>query len=211
MLHNKYGVAAVTQLLKRFNKTLVIPLMQPDTGFVKDIEHIDQLGAYLRGQTYALFFTARKRFGGSVEREVIESHLKHKAEACTYLLKDFRCNGLLTFAEPFLHRTGPLIEVLNIHRCQFINIFTINAEIQCLSVQTGAPALGTNPGHGKLVNPFLFGSTQISLLLKGTHIFDYTLVLQKDRIGFTIYSGYLHLYPLVAAVQKLINEIIGHL
>ena len=49
VLYHDDGVAQVAQLLERLDEAVVVSLVQADTRLVEDVEHVDQLGAYLRG------------------------------------------------------------------------------------------------------------------------------------------------------------------
>lgn len=60
MLHNDNRVSQVAEAFEGVYEPNVVALVQPDTGFVKDIQYIDQLRPYLRGQPYALTLTARQ-------------------------------------------------------------------------------------------------------------------------------------------------------
>ena len=54
MFHHDDGVSYVAQCLERTDEAAVVALVQTDAGFVEDIQHVDQLGADLGGQSYAL-------------------------------------------------------------------------------------------------------------------------------------------------------------
>ena len=185
--------------------------MESDARFVKYVKHVDQLGAYLRSQTYALLLTARQRLGGTVEREVIQTHLKHELESGTYLLEYLVGDGTLALAQTRLHVTGPVIEVLNIHRCQLVYVLAVNAEVECLFVESRSAALGAHAGHSELVGPFLLGGAQVSLLLQRAYVLDHALILHEHGIGLTVYAGYLHLDAVITAVEQLIDHVIGHI
>src|SRR5690606_21423290 len=51
MLDDHDRVPKVTQIFERLDKLDVVSRMETDTRFIEDIEHADQLGAYLRGKT----------------------------------------------------------------------------------------------------------------------------------------------------------------
>ena len=54
MLHYDHSITKVAQFLQRMDKSVIVPLMQANAWFIQDIQHIDQLGANLRGEPYAL-------------------------------------------------------------------------------------------------------------------------------------------------------------
>src|SRR3546814_12718595 len=74
VLHYQHRVADITKVLKCMDQPFVIALVQPDARLVKDIQHIDQLGADLRGQPDTLWLPSRKRLGRTVEGTVVEPH-----------------------------------------------------------------------------------------------------------------------------------------
>ena len=54
MFDDDDGVSQVTQLLERLDEPFVVALVESDAGFVEDIEHVDELGTYLCGESDAL-------------------------------------------------------------------------------------------------------------------------------------------------------------
>jgi len=57
MFYDDDGVAQVAQFLEGVDEALVVALVESDAGFVQDVEDVDQLAAYLRGQSDALALT----------------------------------------------------------------------------------------------------------------------------------------------------------
>ena len=58
MFHDDDGVAQVAQFLEGTDEPFVVALVETDGGLVEDVEHIDELGTDLRGETDALALTA---------------------------------------------------------------------------------------------------------------------------------------------------------
>ena len=58
MLDDDDGIADVAQLLEGVDEAFVVALVESNTGLVEDVEDVDELGAYLRGETDALALTA---------------------------------------------------------------------------------------------------------------------------------------------------------
>ena len=56
MLDHDDGVAQVTQAEEGVEQAVVVPLMQPDTGFIKNVEDSHQAGADLGSEADALAF-----------------------------------------------------------------------------------------------------------------------------------------------------------
>ena len=60
MLHDKYCIANVAQLLQRLNQFAVVTLVKSDAWLVKDVEHVDKLRANLRCEPDALALSTRE-------------------------------------------------------------------------------------------------------------------------------------------------------
>src|SRR5690242_11243121 len=70
VFNNNDTVAEITQTLQRFEQPLIIALVKPDARFVEDVEHADQAGANLRGETDSLSLSPGKRVALAVECKV---------------------------------------------------------------------------------------------------------------------------------------------
>ena len=81
MLHDDQSVAEVTKFLERFDEAVVVPLMQPDGGFVEDIEDAHQVGTDLGGKAYPLGFTPGEGACTAREGQVSETDLFEEGEA----------------------------------------------------------------------------------------------------------------------------------
>ena len=88
MLHDEHGVAEITQALERVEQARVVALVESDARLVEDVEHADQPRSDLCGQPDALRFATRERFGGAIEREVLETDIHEKAQALAHFLED---------------------------------------------------------------------------------------------------------------------------
>ena len=60
VLNNKYGITAVSKLLKRLNKTVVVSLMQTNGRLVQNVENAHEAGTNLCCQANTLGFSTRK-------------------------------------------------------------------------------------------------------------------------------------------------------
>ena len=58
MFYNHHGIALVAELLERRDELAVVPLMQTNRRFVKDVEHIDQLRTDLGRESDSLALTS---------------------------------------------------------------------------------------------------------------------------------------------------------
>ena len=60
VFHHYHCVAYVAQFLERIDESFVVSLVQSYTWFVKYVEHVDQLAAYLCGESYSLALASRE-------------------------------------------------------------------------------------------------------------------------------------------------------
>ena len=74
VLHNKHGVAFLSESNKTFDESLVVAGMKADCGFIEYIADPLQVAAQLRGKADTLRFAARKRGRSTVQRDVAEPH-----------------------------------------------------------------------------------------------------------------------------------------
>ena len=81
MLHHDDGVPRIAQLLQRIDQPDIIPLVQPDTRLVEDIQDIHQLTADLRSQTDTLALATRQGCRSTVQGQIIQSHIQQKLQA----------------------------------------------------------------------------------------------------------------------------------
>ena len=77
--HND-GVAHITKLAQDANESVGVARMEPDRGFVEDVETAHQATAERGGEVDALAFAARKRIAEAVECEIAESYFVEEAE-----------------------------------------------------------------------------------------------------------------------------------
>ena len=72
---NKYGITAVSKLLKRLNKTVVVSLMQTNGRLVQNVENAHEAGTNLCCQANTLGFSTRKRCCCARKREVVQANV----------------------------------------------------------------------------------------------------------------------------------------
>ena len=89
VLDDHHGVAQIAQLRNRREQPLIVAGMQPDRRLVQDVQHADQPAADLPGQANPLRLAAGERRRGAIERQIIESHVRQKAEPPANLLERF--------------------------------------------------------------------------------------------------------------------------
>ena len=78
MLYYYNSVSGVSELSECSNKARVIPLMESDLRFIKNIKDAYQLGSDLRSEPYSLSFPSGKSAGRPVEGKIIESDIFKK-------------------------------------------------------------------------------------------------------------------------------------
>src|SRR2546421_2428657 len=88
VLHHEHGVAEVAQLLERLEQARVVALMQPDRGFVEDVQHADEPAADLGGEPDALGLATRERVGRPPQGQVLEPHVLQEPKPVVHFLQD---------------------------------------------------------------------------------------------------------------------------
>ena len=104
MLNDEHGVAEVAQSLERGEQTVVVTLVQADAGFVQHIEHANERGTNLGGQSNALGFAAAKGAALAVQRQVAQPDVAKETEAGANFLHHFAGDLLLEFGELERHK-----------------------------------------------------------------------------------------------------------
>ena len=99
MLDDDHGVPLISQVLKALQKHRVVARVQPDRRLVEDVEHPDQPTADLSRQPNPLRLAARKRRGGAVQREVIQTAPQQEAQPPANLLEGLARDQLLRLVE----------------------------------------------------------------------------------------------------------------
>ena len=90
VLDHDQGVADVAQVAQGVQQFDVVPLMQPDGGFVENVEHTGEFRSDLGGQADALGFAAGQGGPLAAERQVIQTHVDQKIQSAGDLLEQFR-------------------------------------------------------------------------------------------------------------------------
>ena len=88
MFDHQDRVPDIPKGLQGLQKPEIVPGMEPDARFIQDIKDPHQLGADLGGQPDALSFTAGQGGRGSIEGQVIQSHIDQKFQAVIDLFQD---------------------------------------------------------------------------------------------------------------------------
>ena len=87
VLDDDERVAQVLEANERLDEPVVVALVQADRRLVEDVQHADEPGADLRGETDALRLTAGERPGRAVEAEVVEADVEEEAKPLVDLLE----------------------------------------------------------------------------------------------------------------------------
>ena len=87
VLDDDERVAQVLEADERLDEPVIVALVQADRRLVEDVQHADEAGPDLRGQTNALGLAAGKRPGGAIEAEVVETDVEQEAKPLVDLLE----------------------------------------------------------------------------------------------------------------------------
>ena len=99
MLDDDDRVTKVTQLLERFQQTIVVTRVETNRGLVENVEHANQATADLACEPDALRFSTGKRGSRPIEREIVESDVQQKAQTAADLTQNFRGNDRTCIVE----------------------------------------------------------------------------------------------------------------
>ncbi len=83
-----HSIALIPQVFQRHQQPPVVPLMQPNRGFIQHIQHPRKTGPDLAGQPDPLALAARKRAGISRQRQVIQPDVHQKPQPLADFLQD---------------------------------------------------------------------------------------------------------------------------
>ena len=183
--------------------------MQADAGLVEDVEYIDELRTYLGGKADALAFSTRQGDGRAVKRQVIQAYIEQEAETALDFLQDFAGDEALFLFKIRFYIFQPVVQFVDIHRSQLVDVLVVDAEMKGFLVQAGPLAIGTSGGLGKLVGPLLCGGRSILFL----HHLD---VLHDAFVGGEIIGGgmdkvALYLDAFVRAMEYILDGFVGKL
>src|SRR5271156_2408356 len=92
MLDDENCIAELFERQESLDESVVVALMKPDGWLVEDIQRAHEARSQLRGKSDALCFTARKRRGGAVERQIIETDIEHEVETIGNLANNRQSN-----------------------------------------------------------------------------------------------------------------------
>ena len=99
VLDDDHGVAEITKSGERVDQAAVVALMEPDRGFVEDVQGADESGADLRREADSLCFTAGERARRARQREVVEADVEQEAEPGIDLFGDAFGDHAIALAE----------------------------------------------------------------------------------------------------------------
>ena len=115
VLHDHDRIALVAQPPEGVDEFYIVRLMQPDAGLVEDVQHIDQLGADLGGQTDALALPAAERHSAAAQREIRQPDIHQKAYPLPEFLDDICGHRLPPRVEFVLQTAHPVVEHAHVH------------------------------------------------------------------------------------------------
>ena len=100
------GVTEVAQIEKRLDQASVVPSMETNGRFVKDVERAHEARTKLTSQADALGFSTRKSVRSAVKREILNTNVEHKGETRFYFFRYHFRNIFLTDSQFFSARGG---------------------------------------------------------------------------------------------------------
>ena len=89
VLDDHHAVADISHALQGVEESAVVSLVQPDRGFVQNVNDPGQFGAHLTGETNPLGLAARERGAGTIEGEVSEPDRAQKFKPGSDFFQNF--------------------------------------------------------------------------------------------------------------------------
>ncbi len=139
VFHHEHCVPEVAEPKQGIKEPPVVPLVQPDARFIKDVENAHQGRADLRGKPDTLSFTAGERGRAAVKSEVIEAHVHHESESLADLLQDPLGNGGLFLREREACKERQ--RLLDAHACDVVDVHAGHLDGKRLLAQPAAAAV----------------------------------------------------------------------
>ena len=149
--------------------------MKPDGRFVENIEHIDELAAYLGSQTYALALSARQRCARAVERKIFKTHVKQEFQPRPDFLHYLHCDKAALAVYPVLQTLAPFIQFLDVHVGHIGDVLSIDVVMQRDLIETLSTTFRTYRTGIELLAPFLGLASEVIALL-GLDVFHQSFV-----------------------------------
>ena len=144
----QHRVAQVAQMLEGLDELLIVPLVEADTGLVKDVEHPHQLRANLRGQTNPLCLAARERSCPPIQGQIVQPHIYQESQTRHQLLDDLSGYESLSLTETLGQALAKVLCPIHRHPREFIDGDAANGDSQALGAQPATIALwATGCGH----------------------------------------------------------------
>ena len=207
VFYHNHGVARIAEFLQGVDEAEVIALVKTDARLVEDVEHVHQLRAYLGGQADALALSTRKGYRSTVEREVVQTHIEQETETALEFLQNLCSNLLLLAVEMRLHVFQPIVQLIDVHTRQLVDVLVVNTEMQGFAVQAGTLTVRTHIGLGELVGPLLCCGRGIAFL-HHLNVFHDTFV-SSEVIGCGMEDAALDLDALFGAVKHILDGFFG--
>ncbi len=88
VLHHHHGISHIAHADQGVEEPSVVALVQPDGGFVEDVDHAGEFRAHLACQPDTLGFTPREARASAIEGEITEAHRFEEAESGADLLEN---------------------------------------------------------------------------------------------------------------------------
>ncbi len=122
MLYHDHRIAQIPQALKRFQKPVIVPLMQANRGLIQHIENTGQPAANLAREPDPLGFAARQGSARAVEVQVIQPDIVKKAQPLVDFFENWASNLPLLFIQMLIEIEEPCFGISHTHDGGLSNI-----------------------------------------------------------------------------------------
>src|SRR4051812_48469484 len=99
MLYHQHRVAKIAQRCQRIEQSAVIAWVQPNRGFIQNVEDTAQLRSNLRRQPNTLTFSTGQRCRRTIQADIPEADCFQETQAGFDLTQDQPCYLLFTPTE----------------------------------------------------------------------------------------------------------------
>ena len=122
----------------------VVALMEPNAGFVQNVENVDKLRTDLRSEAYALAFSSGECGTATVEAKVVKSYVEQELKAFDDFAPYHIGNGCLSGCQPLVERIHPFVQFAEVHRDDVVNVLVSQSIVQGFGFESCAMAFGAD-------------------------------------------------------------------
>ena len=149
---------------EHLDQQIGITRMEPDTRLVQYIKRPDQATPQRGRQIDTLAFSSGKRGRQAVKRQITQPHIQQEFQAGTYLLQNLGGNRFLFICQELIYFHQPVIQLVDVHIREFIDVFVMDTEMKRLLIQLRPLTFRTNRSFSELFRPFLSSGRSVFLL-----------------------------------------------